>query len=54
MNELNRKIEQLKHSNRELEVRQNIDALAIVKQTKQGEDKTSDHVLKLKSKNDEY
>ena len=54
LNETNAKIEQLRVSNRELEVRQNIDSLSIVKQTKQGEDKTADHVLKLKSKNDEY
>ena len=54
LGETNAKIEKLRVANRELEVRQNIDSLSIIKQTKQGEDKTADHVLKLKNKHDEY
>ena len=54
LSETKAKIDHLRVANRELEVRQNIDSLSIVKQTKQGENQTADHVLKLKGKNDEY
>ena len=54
VNLTNTKIDQLRIANRELEVRQNIDSLSIVKQTRQDEDQTADHVKKLKGRHDEY
>jgi hypothetical protein len=54
LSEMKMEIERLKKQHREKEVRQNMQSLSIVKQTKQGEDSTADHVLKLKDRHDEY